>query len=155
MPCRTLACGSSLPNIVADGPILRLVRTVDCRHCGTAVAVEACANCGREFALTVAHAEGRARRFEDGPLDLQAADFRVPRCDFCEARARGELAGAVTAGLGQKTCPAGEPWGASASSPLVQTLATEERHRLPPSLRTHYRAFEGRRLEAVRHWRER
>ena len=52
---------SATHGITKGAPILPLVRTVDCRHCGTAVAVETCGTGAREFALTVAHAEGRPR----------------------------------------------------------------------------------------------
>src|SRR5688500_6633238 len=98
MPGRTSTCERDERRPPATGrrasrrTTLRPVQSVMCRHCGTAVAVETCENCGREFALTVAHSEGRARGPDDGPLDPQGEQLRVPQCDFCEARARGEFA---------------------------------------------------------------
>jgi len=82
------------------------VRSVECRHCGTTVVVKTCDECGREFALTVAHAEGRLRDFDDGPLAAEGAEQAPRRCDFCEAGARGEPSTVqVLAGMRQATCP--------------------------------------------------
>src|SRR5262249_44258995 len=77
-----------------DGLVSSRVRSVECRHCGTTVVVQTCDECGREFALTVAHAEGRLRGFDEAPLSLEKAEAAPKRCDFCEAKARGE-SGAV------------------------------------------------------------
>ena len=76
---------------------------VECRGCGSTISVEKCRRCGRDFALTVAHAENRPRMFDDGPAG-DAAAFGL--CDFCAAKDRGEESDAVVnAGLRQKTCP--------------------------------------------------
>jgi hypothetical protein len=80
-------------------------RTVVCPQCGTLAVVATCRRCGREFALTVAHRDGRPRTYDDGPLDPSGDVPDISRCDFCDARARGETLAAVRAGLRQSTCP--------------------------------------------------
>ena len=62
------------------------VRAEACPHCGSQVAVASCRDCGREFALTIAHEEGRLREFDDAPLDPRGAPTAPPLCDFCDAR---------------------------------------------------------------------
>jgi hypothetical protein len=71
------------------------------------VVVQTCDECHREFALTVAHAEGRLRDFDDGPLAPEEAERAAPRCDFCEAKTQilANPTAAVFAGLQQATCP--------------------------------------------------
>lgn len=79
------------------------MRRVECRECGSAIDVETCVRCGRDFALTVAHAESRPREFDDQPAEGRVS---VELCDFCAARDRGESGEiVVNAGLRQKTCP--------------------------------------------------
>jgi len=83
------------------------MRQVDCESCGTRIGIETCAECGRGFALTAAHAEGRPREFEDGPLQDSSQVLPVELCDFCAAKERRERAGTIVeAGMRQNTCPA-------------------------------------------------
>ena len=54
---------------------------------------------------TVAHVQNRRREKEDGPVSELPSNFDVPCCDFCAAKAWGELGEAVNWGLRQRTCP--------------------------------------------------
>jgi hypothetical protein len=80
-------------------------RRLTCGHCGTPNLVATC-SCGRAFVLTLERIAGRARAFDDQPVQQLPASFTEAQCDYCSAKARGEDPRvALNAGLRQKTCP--------------------------------------------------
>jgi hypothetical protein len=81
------------------------ISAVVCPHCGALNHVAHCVTCARPFVLTVAHAEGRRREYQDKPLQHVPHSLTTVQCDFCATQKAGNPFEAVKAGLRQNTCP--------------------------------------------------
>ena len=80
-------------------------KVITCTHCHTDNTVTQCLECGRNFAVTMAHLAGKLRDFDSGPIgNLTVA--APSRCDFCSYQLLGDTLAALEAGLRQRTCPA-------------------------------------------------
>jgi len=82
------------------------LRTLHCSHCGASNDVAMCEGCGRSFVVTAATVHGRERQFQAEPVAGLPNGFQPLLCGTCIAKDRGDLIGAVNAGLRDRTCAA-------------------------------------------------
>ena len=80
-------------------------KVITCAHCHTDNTVTQCLECGRNFAVTVAHLAGKLRDFDSAPI-TNLTTAAPSRCDFCSYQILGDKLAALEAGLRQRTCPA-------------------------------------------------